>query len=82
MLSNKMFDKHLRKCKIPPHTKEDTNMTPTHTLKLADGYGSTPCEILAVTGPLATVRVNAAAYWERDRFEVRVVRAADVRPTA
>jgi len=57
-------------------------MTMTHTLKLADGYGSAPCELRAVSEGLATVRVNAAAYWERDRFEVRVVGAVNLRATA
>ena len=55
-------------------------MTPTHILKLADGYGQTQCELLTVTGPLATVRVNGGAYWERTRPETRVVRVEQLSP--
>ena len=55
-------------------------MTPTHTLKLADGYGQTQCELLDMAGPLATVRVSSGAYWERTRAETRVVRVAQLLP--
>lgn len=48
-------------------------MNATHTLNLADGYGSAQCELLDVTGPLATVRVRDNSYWEKDRYTTRVV---------
>jgi hypothetical protein len=55
-------------------------MTATHTLTLADGYGSTRCEVLAVTGPLASVRIADNAYWEAPRFTTRIVRTACLKP--
>lgn len=53
---------------------------PTHTLKLADGYGSTPCELLDTFGPLATVRVPAGAYWQSSHPSTRTVLLADLSP--
>lgn len=54
-------------------------MKPTHILKLADGYGETECEVLSTRDGLVSVRVRCNAYWERDRYEVRVVRASSLR---
>lgn len=49
-------------------------MTPTHWLKLADGYGQKACEVLRTEGPLFIVQCLTGAYWEPDRLDTRVVR--------
>lgn len=48
-------------------------VTPTHELRLADGYGTTPCEAVVLGRFLSTVRVRSGTYWERGRVETRVV---------
>ena len=53
-------------------------MTPTHTLKLADGYGTTQVELIKSDGLLSTVRITDNAYFEKPRYTVRVVRTADL----
>jgi hypothetical protein len=55
-------------------------MTMTHYLRLGDGYGETPVELLQVDGPLAAVRIRANAYWEPERFTIRSVRLDALRP--
>lgn len=57
-------------------------MQATHTLKLADGYGTTKCQMLSTDGVLAVVLVKSGAYWERPREVTRVVRLAALTPVA
>ena len=55
-------------------------MTPTHRLKLADGYGEKAVELISKDDFLALVRCSTGAYWEPDRLTTKVVRTTNLTP--